>query len=73
MIEIKKLIRNFSKKNESLFNRQLKWELLKYKVRKFTIKYMKYLAKGKRQLRTNLEHHLKKPEGKLDEENLSII
>ena len=59
--EIKELIRNFSSENESLLNRQLKWELLKYKVRKFTIKYMKYLAKEKRQLRTNLENQLKKP------------
>ena len=32
IIEIKKPIRNFSNKNESLFNRQLKWELLKYEV-----------------------------------------
>ena len=60
MIEIKNLIRNFSKKNESLFNRQLKWELLKYKVRKFTIKYTKHVAKGKRQQRANLENQLKK-------------
>ena len=53
--EIKKLIRNFSNENESLFNCQLKWELLKYEVRKFTIKYTKHVAKEKRQQRTNLE------------------
>ena len=69
--EIKKLIRNFSNENESLFNRQLKWELLKYEVRKFTIKYTKHVAKEKRQQRTNLENQLKKLEGKLDEDNLS--
>ena len=47
--EIKKLIRNFSNENELLLNRQLKWELLKYEVRKFTIKYTKHVAKEKRQ------------------------
>ena len=52
-------------------NRQLKWELLKYKVRKFTIKYTRHVAKEKRQLRKNLENQLKKLEGKLDEDNLS--
>ena len=69
--EIKKLIRNFSNENEFLLNRQLKWELLKYEVRKFTIKYTKHVAKEKRQLKTNLENQLKKLEGKLDEDNLS--
>ena len=53
--EIKRLIRNFSNENESLFNRQLKWELLKYEVRKSTIKYTKHFAKEKRQQRKNLE------------------
>ena len=51
-------------------NRQLKWELLKYEVRKFTIKYTKHAVKEKRQLK-NLENQLKKLEGKLDEDNLS--
>ena len=69
--EIKKLIRNFSNENELLLNRQLKWELLKYEVRKFTIKYTKYVAKEKRQLKPKLENQLKKLEGKLDEDNLS--
>ena len=46
--EIKKLIRNFSNENEFLSNCQLKWELLKYEVRKFTIKYTKHVAKEKR-------------------------
>ena len=57
--EIKKLICNFYNENEFLSNRQLKWELLKYEVRKFTIKYTKHVAKEKRQLRTNLENQLK--------------
>ena len=71
IIEIKKLIPNFSKKNESPFKRQLKWEFLKYEVRKFTIKYTKHSAKEKRQQRINLENQLKKLEGNLDEDNLS--
>ena len=68
---MKKLIRNFSNENESLLNCQLKQELLKYEVRKFTIKYTKHIAKEKQQLKTNLENQLKKLEGKLDEDNLS--
>ena len=39
IIEIKKMIRSFSTANKCLSNRQLKWELLKYEVRKFTINY----------------------------------
>ena len=34
--EIKKLICSFCTTNESLYNRQLKWELWKYEVWKFT-------------------------------------
>ena len=47
--EIKELICSFCTTNESLFNRQLKWEHLKYEVRKFTINYTKQIAKEKRQ------------------------
>ena len=67
IIEIKKLIRNFSNENECL----LKWEHLNYEVRKFTIKYTEYVAKEKQQPRTNLENQLKNLEGKLDEDKLS--
>ena len=66
-----KLIRNFSNENKCLLNRQLKWEHLNYEVRKFTVKYTKYVAKEKQQPRTNLEKQLKKLEGKLDEDKLS--
>ena len=69
--EIKKLIRSFSNENEFLLNRRLKWELLKYEVRKSTIKYTKHVSKEKRQLKTNLENQLKKLERKLDEDNLN--
>ena len=43
--KIKKLIRGFCATNESLFRSQLRLELLKYEVRKFTINYMKQIAK----------------------------
>ena len=62
---------HLSNKNESLFNRQLKWELLKYEVRKFTIKYTKNGAKEKQQQRTNLYNQLQKRKENLDEDNLS--
>ena len=39
--------------------------VLKYGVRKFTIKYTKHVAKEKRQLRTNLENQLKKTRRKV--------
>ena len=45
LIEIKKMIRSFYTASKSLSNRQLKWELLKYEFRKFTINYTKQIAK----------------------------
>ena len=54
IIEIKKMIRSFCTANKSLSNRQLKWILLKYEVRKFTVNYTKQIAKEKRQQRRNL-------------------
>ena len=42
----------------SLFKRQLKLVLLNDKVRKFTIRFTKRVAKEKRQQRTNLENRL---------------
>ena len=65
------MIRKFCSKNESLFNHQLKWELLKYEARKFTIRYKKHVAKAKQQQKTNLENQLKKKERNLDEDNVS--
>ena len=56
--EIKKLICSFRTTNESLYNLQLKRELLNYEVRNFTTNYMKQIAKEKRHQRTNLENQL---------------
>ena len=70
--EIKKLICSVCTTNESLYNRQLKWELLKYEVRKFSSNYTKQIAKEKRQERRNLENQLKILYKSLDEnDNLS--
>ena len=50
IIEMKKLIRNFSTQNKSLFKRQLKQELLTYEV------YTTHIANEKQKQRTNLEN-----------------
>ena len=49
MIEIKKVIRNFSNENESLLNCQLKWELLKYEVKKLSTRNMLQKKNGNRE------------------------
>ena len=63
------MICSFCTANTSLSNRQLKWWLLKYEVRKFTINCTKQIAKEKRQQRTNLEKQLKILEQNLDEDD----
>ena len=66
------MICSFCTVNKFLSNRQLKWELLKYEVLKFTINYTKQIAKEKRQQRTIPENQLKILEKNLDEDdNLS--
>ena len=67
--EIKDLIRNFDTKNDCNFSRQLKWEFLKYEIRKFTIHYTKGLAKERKQKILNLKNELKKPEIILSDAN----
>ena len=57
--EIKKLICSVCTTNESLYNGQLKWELLKNEVRKFSSNYTKQIVKEKLQERRNLENQLK--------------
>ena len=66
------MIHSFCTANECLSNRQLKWELLKCEVWKFTIGYTKQIAKEKQQQRIKLENQLKILEKNLDEDdNLS--
>ena len=70
--KIKKPIHSFCTTNESLYNRQLKWEFLKYEVSKLITNYKKPVAKEKRQQRLNLENQLKTLEKCLDKyDNLS--
>ena len=67
--EIEDLIRNFNTKNDCDFSRQLKWEFLKYEIRKFAIHYTKGLAKERKQKNSNLASELKKLEISLDDAN----
>ena len=67
IIEMKKLIGSFCTTSKSLLNRHLKWEILKYEVRKFTRNFTKHIAKEKRQQLTSLENQLKILEKILDE------
>ena len=45
------MICSFCTSNKCPFNRKVKWELLKYEVRKFTINYTKQITKEKQQQR----------------------
>ena len=49
IIEIKKVIHNFSNENESLLNCQLKWEFLKYEVKKLSTRNMLQKKNGNRE------------------------
>ena len=69
IIEIKKLIGSFCTKEKFFFNVQLKWEFIKYELRKFTVNYTKHIAKEKRQQQANLENQLKMLEKSLDEDD----
>ena len=59
--EIKHLVSS-SLSNISNMNAQLKWELLKYEIRKFTIDYIKRKAKERRKQHALLESELEKLE-----------
>ena len=67
--ENKDLICNFDTKNDCAFSQQLKWEFLKYEIRKFTVHYTKSLAKERKQKVSNLESELKNLEISLDDAN----
>ena len=67
--EIKDLIHNFNTKNDCDFSWQLKWEILKYKICKFTIHYTKGLVEERKQKFSNLKSELKKLENSLDDAN----
>ena len=68
--EIKHLVSSFLS-NISNMNAQLKWELLKYEIRKFTIDYTKRKAKERRKQQALVESELEKLENNLESsENL---
>ena len=72
IIEIIKIICGFCSAIKCLYNRQLKWEILKFEFRKLTINFTKQIAKEKRQQKIKLENQLKILEKNLDEDdNLS--
>ena len=64
--EIKHLASSFLSNDICNMNAQLKWELLKYEIRKFTIDYTKRKAKEKRKQQAYLESELKKVENNLE-------
>ena len=65
----KNLIQTFHSNQNFIPNAQLKWELLKYEIRKFTINYFKKLAKERKENKTLLENKLKELEGNLNTED----
>ena len=68
--EIKLLVSSFLS-NIFNMNAQLKWELLKYEIGKFTIDYTKRKAKERRKQQALLESELEKLENNLESsENL---
>ena len=81
---MKKYFENVSNSFESDFNYQMKWEYLKYEIRKFTISFPKNKTKSMRGKKLNLGKKLKLLEGKLNcneakdeynvcKENLNVI
>ena len=81
---MKKNIENIINSFESDFIYQMKWEYLKYEIRKFTISFSKYKNKLMREKKLNLERKLKLLEAKLNcneaedeynvcKENLNVI
>ena len=65
----KNLIQTFQSNQDFVLNAQLKWELLKYEIRKFTINYSKKLAKERKENKTLLVNKLKELEGNLNTED----
>ena len=64
--EIKHLASSFLSRYICNMNTQLKWELLKYEIRKFTVDYTKRKTKEKRKQQVYLESELKKLENNLE-------
>ena len=65
---MKKLITKINTSNEFLKDSQMKWEFLKYEIRKFTIYYSKAAAKIRKKHKIDLEQKLKNLENNLTSE-----
>ena len=70
---MKKLIVKIDTSNEFLEDSQMKWEFLKYEIRKFRIDYSKTAAKIRKQHKIDLEHKLKNIENNLTIGNFVTI
>ena len=73
VIKTKNLIQTFHSNQNSFLNVQLKWKLLKLKIRKFTINYSKKVAKEQKENKTLLENKPKELEGNLNMEDKSSV
>ena len=67
--EIKHLVSSFLSNDISNMNTQLKCELLKYEIHKFTMDYTKRQAKERRKQQTYLESELENLENNLESSN----
>ena len=65
---MKKLITKINTSSEFLEDAEMKWEFLKYKIRKFTIDYSKTAAKIRKQHKTDLEQKIKNLDNNLTSE-----
>ena len=70
---MKKLITKINTPDEFLEDAQMKWEFLKYEIRKFTIDYSESAAKIRKKYKIVLEQKLKSLENNLtSEENRKV-
>ena len=66
VLKMKKYIENIISSFSSDFNHQMKYEFLKYEIRKFSISFLKNKTKSMREKKSHLEKKLKLFEGKLN-------
>ena len=59
VLKMKKYFENVINSFESDFNYQMKWEYLKYEIRRFTISFSQNKTKSMREKKLNLEKKLK--------------
>ena len=73
MDEIKTLIQKviFGFENDTYLTYQVKWELLKYEIRRFTINLSKELAQNFRKLQRDLETKMKNLENIINEDKFN--